>query len=525
MLPPIHPDGVRSAARPSLATIVFLALGLLAAAAIPLLTFSRPEALPQYTARAGRSCNNCHVDPTGWENPENPMDRVCSMSCSVCHVDPTGGGLRTTSGFYYGIQTLPMLRTTQPVFHRLGWWEEMSESERAEYSARLAESPYPSVQPSSQPSSQPTSQPTSQPSDAAGATADAAASSDEAGPSMPPGWEGTPAVTESSFTGFGTPLGPRATNRLREGRYAGLNPDPLLLFGADFRLSGYFGGGAALFIPMQAELTVALHPIDHLTVYFEGAGYGSSTNDGTVGGETVDRFGFHEAFVMSGEWPGNSYIKVGRFLPPFGTRLDDHTAFVRRDLGLDQGRPSSYVSGVEIGLAPNYPYANIAVFETGLSQHALTGDGELGVSGVAGWRDLGWSLGASAYHTGGAESRTMLGATFSFNPWFYAARLPLTYLGEVDWVALGGQPGDRTVNQVVAFHELDYTIRDGVLARLRHDFIDPDTEVVDDHINRVSLQFDIWPVRHVGFQLVGRLQVPSFAAPSPDFLAMFRAWL
>ena len=66
-------------------------------------------ALPLYTAREGRTCDNCHTLPNTWKNPEEIKDRKCTMSCSVCHIDPSGGGLRNVSGRFYGQSTLPGL--------------------------------------------------------------------------------------------------------------------------------------------------------------------------------------------------------------------------------------------------------------------------------------------------------------------------------------------------------------------------------------------------------------------------------
>ena len=79
--------------------------------ALSLLCFHAARSTPMYAARAGRTCDNCHLTPNEWLNPAL-ADRKCSLSCQVCHVDPAGGGMRNASGRFYGRATLPMVATS-----------------------------------------------------------------------------------------------------------------------------------------------------------------------------------------------------------------------------------------------------------------------------------------------------------------------------------------------------------------------------------------------------------------------------
>ena len=71
---------------------------------------------PMYTARAGRTCDNCHVTPNDWVDPKL-SERKCTLSCQGCHVDPAGGGMRNVVGRFYGRSTLPMIAYSAPTGH------------------------------------------------------------------------------------------------------------------------------------------------------------------------------------------------------------------------------------------------------------------------------------------------------------------------------------------------------------------------------------------------------------------------
>jgi len=74
-------------------------------------------------------------------------------------------------------------------------------------------------------------------------------------------------------------------------------------------------------------------------------------------------FFFRNAFVMVHELPYVAYVKAALFLPAFGTFIDDHTSFIRRYFDMDVSTSDDVVAGVEVGFAPNYPFASASVFE------------------------------------------------------------------------------------------------------------------------------------------------------------------
>lgn len=481
--------------RPSRRVAVLLA----AVAASALLGGGMTQAVPLYTARAGRACDNCHTDPSGWKNPRLAR-RKCNLSCATCHVNPSGGGLRTVAGRFFGQATLPMLAASHRPYQ--DWkrhvWRRMKSRQRKN---RVPE----------------------------------------------------PAV--------GRTPGGSAPMAYDQQRYAGLKADPLLWAGIDGRIAMWFpgqGAGAMVF-PMQLDVHLALHPYRYLTAYASGGvlsksqGYASTFAVGCrpaePGADCYSRahstpFMVKDTFLMLHQLPYMAYARVGRFLPPFGQLMPDHTIPTRRQFELDHGLLHSRVSGVELGLAPNYPYLQLALFRPNRADRftddpdATSPDELPPFFGVDGWgaainvgvRELGWQLGVSGMlrrrelHDGGDTESLALSA--GFNPWYYLPWLPLTYLVELA-VGLRQRPGSgRSTSQLALVQELHYLPFNGVNVRLRHDYADFDLELADDQINRLALGSDITVLP--GFGISGELRASFFGgtpgSDAVDGLIYFRGW-
>ncbi len=483
-----------------------VARALAPALALALVWPGLAHALPLYAARSGRTCDNCHSSPTGWFDPPQVARRKCSLSCVACHVDPNGGGLRTVSGAYYGASTLPIWNA-----HERPWDDRRRgglDSWRLDPDAPMAESqPAPSEAAPSQPAQPP-------------AMADRAL--DPRGPGAPP--------ADRGLLAFGRPFGEPAEMAWLNGRYDDLNADPLLLFGGDARFA--FWSGGPLFFPMQADAYAAVHPMEHLTLAATVGARGrarSATFDAQRDGQ--GRLAVRDLWLMTHEWPLLSHLRVGRFLPAYGTRIADHTAYIRRAFGMSQEDPANRVIGAEIGFAANYPYVTASAFVPSTldaSNPLEPGEGK-GAALSAGWRDLGWSVGGSLMarrrplSTGGDTTDASL--QWSFNPWFYSAPLPLTLLGEVD-VGWYERPHSGTsAAQVAWYHQLAWTALNGVVARLRYDVWDPDVDVVDDDIHRPGVGLDLTIVPGLTLGTDARVGLPAGGQASADLFIQLHGWL
>ena len=432
---------------------------------------ARVVATPNYAARAGRACDNCHLDPSKWENPEQVSLRKCTLACQSCHVDPSGGGMRTASGRFYGASTLPgvatQARPTQDwdasflgLFHR--------KDKKTTYTHDLPQGPS-NVQ-----------------------------ESDRFGPQDTWAWgESRP----SSMS----PL---------QGRYGTLNADPVLRVGWDVRSavlfsSTQFNSGRTKAFPMQLDVGAVLHPVEHLSLLANVGARGRSEGVEAVFDDPRTPY-LRDMFVMVHELPYMAYAKAGRFTPSFGLRLDDHTAFIRRGLGLDNSLPESRVTGVEVGAAPNYPFVQASWFKS-RKEHTppsafdpFDTDDAWGTAVNLGYRDLGWALGASFLYrdkwieNGGAFSAW--GLYGALNLWHYMKSLPLTYSAEYDAAERDrSQTGKASTR--LWWQELNWLAGNGVNFLAGHTWEDPDREVAYDEAHRLHLGTQFTPYSGVTIDL------------------------
>ncbi len=249
-----------------------------------------------------------------------------------------------------------------------------------------------------------------------------------------------------------------------------------LTIGADFRLAYLHAeqeavGSAAKykssFFPMQADFYAALTPIKHLTIYYQ---------DG------VEASRSRETFVLVDRLPYNAHIKVGRFIPPYGLKLDDHTSFIRDKLGFKAPSFGQDV-GLEVGFGERRWFGNAAVF----NGNGAGGDDnrKKGLSATGGWKSpTFWLAGSLLYNDVASEQTTYVGGYGAFN---YGA---LTLLGELD---LTETEGATKATGSTAYAELDWKIRPGIIAKLKYDRHEPDKDTSNDELDRYTVGMDFYP--------------------------------
>lgn len=395
-----------------------------------LLLLQTALALPLYAQRSGRTCGNCHTSPTledpeGWDNPEL-LDRKCTMSCLACHTDPTGGGLRNTSGRYFGASTVAITQSQPRSYSDVGR-EVLSKDASWRWLQRLG--------------TKPRGDGRIVPSDLEDAQ------------------EGMGAGQTANLWAFGHQPEP-TTMSYWDGRYGSMNADPTVQVGGDLRLAWY--SGSERIFPMQTELHAAVHPTHHVTA------------TGTLGLRREDdrlvAFA-RRMFLMTHELPGMSWARAGVFQPAYGTYLDDHTAPTRVLFEGSAADSRNLVTGVEVGTAPNYPFGQVALFLNGAEALGGAADQGWGATAMGGWRDLDWSLIGHAQirqrRRQGRGDLISAGISAGWSPRFTWKDLPTTWLVELD---VGRRTvGERTAYPLAGMSEVSFLVRNGVVAKLRTD--------------------------------------------------------
>lgn len=458
------------------------------------LTPASAAALPMYALDSGRSCGNCHVSPTyqdraGWNDPDL-AERKCNLSCIACHVSPGGGGLRNTSGRYYGQSSLSML--------------PLQERSYSDYARELLPGAW-----------------TKAYQDTFGDP-----SPDPKGSDIPSRYEDVKRDRHGGWLSFGKPLTDTSVYALWDGRYGGLNADPLLQLGADLR-SAYWSASETFF-PMQLDLHAAVHPVEHLSVVGTLAGRGRVGGPEALISQPSPLFP-RNAYLMAHELPYAAWARAGVFVPSFGTYLDDHTSFIRQYFGLDISRSDTSVLGVEVGVAPNYPYATVSVFKNLTPVGAEDTLDGLGATVALGWRDLWFSLGAHGLlkrrELVNGGDLDAVGVTWGLSPFALTTWLPLVLMGELSLGRAEFLTGEMK-GRLALYQELWWLLFNGVNLRFKYDLGSRDLELPSALEQRFSAGLDISPLPGLSFLIQTRVLVPAPGlASEADLFLTTHVWL
>jgi len=251
----------------------------------------------------------------------------------------------------------------------------------------------------------------------------------------------------------------------------------LVALGTDLRFayllsqSEYTSAYKNSFFPMQADLYAAFMPHRNFTLYYQ---------DGLQGNK--------EFFGLIHALPANAHIKFGRFLPPYGLKLDDHTSFIRDKLGFGNNFGQDSEAGLEAGFAKGLWFGNAAIFNG--TRSAPDDNTDKAISGTGGIKTPLFWLAGSFYRNKTAgiagEKDNYIGAYTAVHFW------ELSLLGEWDWLYKEMNGGSKTTGNA-AYAEISAELIEGVAAKVKYDFYDPDQDTSEDIKQRITLGVDIYP--------------------------------
>jgi len=283
-------------------------------------------------------------------------------------------------------------------------------------------------------------------------------------------------------------------------------------YGADFRFLALYRTknnpdvSSAAFIPMQMDLTLNLAVSKKISLYLNPA---------------FGPYNRLEAFAVAKILPASGYLKAGRFTPPHGLRIDDHTSFVRQATPFRNN--AGQQTGVEFGFAPS-PFRFMGAFTNG-----LRGDTDAGLAKAvyakaeASGSIIGINLfgGLSSYNDASGGEKLNLQEVYA------AATIGerLTVLGTVGRIkgnasamSLNSDVNQRNtaganLTQFALLVEVDYLISEGLDLKVMYDFFDPNTRIKTGTAKRISGGVEFFPfsgvelrplVRYTDDSLIGR---------------------
>jgi len=212
---------------------------------------------------------------------------------------------------------------------------------------------------------------------------------------------------------------------------------------------------------------------DRLTIYI----------DETIAPEGASA---REAFVLvSG--PMGSYIKAGRFLLPFGLRIPDDDAFIRRETGFTYANQDL---GVELGIAPHPFSLSVAV-----TNGSLGGSDPDPFKQVTASADVVWSWGRAglsfAYNDTSSDDFDLQTIAGGAHVGMRLGRL--IALAELDWVH--GSGSGETWDQWMLYAAADFEVLKGLYLQFDFQANDPLLSMKNNERDRFSVGVSWFPIQ------------------------------
>lgn len=201
-----------------------------------------------------------------------------------------------------------------------------------------------------------------------------------------------------------------------------------------------------------------------------------------------------EIFGLLSILPGNGYLKVGKFVPNYGTKMDDHRTYIRTYTGFsaELGRPE--LTGAEVGFLPGPisitggVYNAADVLGAG-SDKAFLGRAE-GMFQAS--EDVHIGIGGNVFTKNNSPSGIRTTLMGGFGSISYQ---DLTILGEADLIQ--NKLGGAKTTGVVVFVEVDYVVTSGLDLKLGYDFYDRNKDLKTGAMSKYTVGLEFFPISGV----------------------------
>ncbi|MDD8018498.1 MAG: hypothetical protein PHP42_09015 [Bacteroidota bacterium] len=275
------------------------------------------------------------------------------------------------------------------------------------------------------------------------------------------------------------------------------NLNEIFTIGMDYRTLFFYQprGSETSFLQMQGDLYLDLRINKKFRIYYDKGLYS----------------GF-EVFGLAKVLPLDGYVKIGKFMPAYGIRIDDHNAFIRGGQygGGEFARvfPAGYPNGlrfgersedtgIELGINPS-----IFTFSVGVFNGTPGG----GLNGVTGEKTKAFvARGDMNIQTDFAN--LVIGGSFYNNPNYstpgktqfyggfgiFTLAKNATLISEVDRTTTYNVVSNSEVQGLMTFNELDYIILRGVDLKVGYEWYDPDTKIKNGSYSSVTIGAELFP--------------------------------
>ncbi|MEO1248041.1 MAG: hypothetical protein AAFX56_20370 [Pseudomonadota bacterium] len=210
-----------------------------------------------------------------------------------------------------------------------------------------------------------------------------------------------------------------------------------------------------------------------------------------------------EAYAKVRDRSGKWHLAGGQFYLPYGLRLQDDSAFIRRTTGINFETPDR---GLQLGYE-NGSWSTIVSATNGSGGGAEIDDGKQ-FSAVTTWVRPGWRVGAS-FNDNNADA----GDRQMFNVFAGLRTGPVAWLAEVDRIR-DDLDGGATRDAIAGLVEGNWLLRKGHNLKIGYEYFDPDDDLDEDHQVRWSAIWEYTPIQF----LQGRVGVRLYdGVPESDF--------